>query len=604
MQQKRAYWRRLDNAGKLYSATSNKKDTRVFRFYCVLNEQIDEETLQEALNKTLVTYPVFLSVMRKGLFWHYLERSSLRPVVREESKPPCSMMYIKDKKKLLFEVTYYKNRINFEVFHALTDGTGATEFTRELVKNYLYLRHKDEGLEDVQLIQEHVTIQDQESDSFSKYYTRGKVNKEKKPKAFQLKKPRKESGLLQVHETELSVQEVLKRSRELGVSMTVFLTTVYIMAIHKEMSKLQEKSPIAVMIPVNLRKFFPSDSMLNFFNYIEPSYNFSKEPGTFEDILEKVKNFFAEELTVEKVTEHMNDLISLEMHPVLRLAPLQLKNIGIRAGSKIAMQDVTAIFSNMSAVKMPQEYLPYIKKFGVFTNTPKMELCMCSFGDTISLAFTSTFDTVNIQRNFYQILKEQGIKVAPVTPDFPDTKAQIQLEQKIFKFYSFLCLVAVVACLAVKFTFHLSRYWTFFPAAGIASMWVATFIAFSKRHNLLKNAMWQLVIVSLGGVLWDVCTGWRGWSVDYVIPSLTLLILLGMFIISSVRKYTAREYMIYFVMACSFGIIVPLLLLLTRVVKWKLLSHLSIVVCILFLAALVIFKGKEFREEMHKKFHV
>ena len=27
------------------------------------------------------------------------------------------------KKSLLFEVTYYKRRINFEVFHVLTDGT-------------------------------------------------------------------------------------------------------------------------------------------------------------------------------------------------------------------------------------------------------------------------------------------------------------------------------------------------------------------------------------------------------------------------------------------------------------------------------------------------
>ena len=229
---------------------------------------------------------------------------------------------------------------------------------------------------------------------------------------------------------------------------------------------------------------------------------------------------------------------------------------------------------------------------------------MCSFKDTISLAFTSTFDTVNIQRNFYQILKEQGISVKAVEPDFPDTKTQIKLEQKLFKIYSFICLAAVIAFLAVKFTFHLSRYWTFFPAAGVASMWLATFTAFSKRHNLMKNAMWQLVIVSAGGVLWDVCTGWRGWSAEYVIPLLTILILLGMFIISCVKKYTAREYMIYFVMACSFGIIVPLILMLTGVVRWRMLCNLSIVVCVLFLAALIIFKGKEFQEEMHKKFHV
>ena len=53
MKQKKAHWRKLDNAAKLYSAASNKKDTRVFRFYCELKEQVQSELLQEALDQTL-----------------------------------------------------------------------------------------------------------------------------------------------------------------------------------------------------------------------------------------------------------------------------------------------------------------------------------------------------------------------------------------------------------------------------------------------------------------------------------------------------------------------------------------------------------------------
>lgn len=77
-EQRRAYWRNLDNAAKMFSAASSPKDTRVFRFYCLLKEPVDSGILQEALNKTIKKYPVFLSVMRKGLFWHYLEKSELR----------------------------------------------------------------------------------------------------------------------------------------------------------------------------------------------------------------------------------------------------------------------------------------------------------------------------------------------------------------------------------------------------------------------------------------------------------------------------------------------------------------------------------------------
>lgn len=46
--------------------------------------------------------------------------------------------------------------------------------------------------------------------------------------------------------------------------MTVFLTALFMMAINEEMSKMQKKKPVVLMVPVNLRKFFPSLSMLNF----------------------------------------------------------------------------------------------------------------------------------------------------------------------------------------------------------------------------------------------------------------------------------------------------------------------------------------------------
>ena len=163
------------------SAASNKKVYEsVFVFTAKLKEEVNPDVLQEALNQTIETFPTFLMVLRKGLFWHYLEPCNLRPIVKEEYKEPCSRLYIKDKKTLLFEVTYYKKRINFEVFHVLTDGTGATEFLKELVKNYLYLIHKVNGLEPVSLLPEDMTVQDQEVDSFLKYYSKDQKRPEKR----------------------------------------------------------------------------------------------------------------------------------------------------------------------------------------------------------------------------------------------------------------------------------------------------------------------------------------------------------------------------------------------------------------------------------------
>lgn len=387
------------------------------------------------MDQTIQKYPVFLSVMRKGLFWHYLEKSDLRPVVREEYKEPCSHLYIRDKKELLFEVTYYKNRINFEVFHALTDGTGATEFLRELVKNYLYLMHEKDGLENVILTEQDLTVKDQEEDGFGRYYNpdeRG--TRKKKNHAYQIRRESKEYEELQIGETTASVKELLEVSRKHGVSMSVFLTAAMICAIHEEQSKIQEKKPVILMVPVNLRKIFPSDSMLNFFSYIEPGYRFGEGKDSFDDVLEATKQYFEENLSKEKIAERMNNLIAYEKHKILKWAPLELKNRCIKMGAKLAEREVTAVLSNMSVVKMPPEYAKYIERFGVYTSTMRTELCVCSFGDTLSFAFTSRYDSTNIQRNFYRILKEQGIFVKKVEAITRKRLNPIMKERKYFRF--------------------------------------------------------------------------------------------------------------------------------------------------------------------------
>jgi NRPS condensation-like uncharacterized protein len=603
-EQKRAYWRSLDNAAKLFSAASSPKDTRVFRFYCELKEEVKEEILQEALNQTIQKYPVFLSVMRKGLFWHYLEKSELRPVVREEYKEPCSSLYVRDKKTLLFEVTYYKKRINFEVFHALTDGTGATEFLRELVKNYLYLIH-EEDLEPVELSNQYLTVKDQEDDSFSRYYDPDFPRKKKKKiRAVQIKKGGKGYEELQINEASMSVKELLGIAREKKVSMSVLLTAAFICAIHEEMSRMQEKKPVILMVPVNLRKIFPSDSMLNFFGYIEPGYQFGGGKDSFEDVLEAVKLYFQENLSKEHMAGRMNELIAIEKHKILKWAPLELKNRCIRAGAKMAEQEVTAVLSNMSVVKMPEDYAQYIEKFGVYTSTNRTELCICSFQDTLSLGFTSRYDSTNIQRNFYRILKELGASVKVEEPDFPEDARPNYEGKKVLQIFTFCCIAAIVISMMTDIIISPGVHWSVFVAAGCVTMWLTMAVGYVKRFNLLKNAAWQLLIMSGICVLWDLGTGWRGWSVNIGIPDICLLIQVVMLIISRIRSLSPREYMIYYVMAAVYSMILPLILLVTGVIHYRTPSVICIGCSFLLLIGLILFKRKEFKEEMHKKFHV
>lgn len=71
--------------------------------------RVAPDVLQEALDRTLMQYPHLLMVMRRGVFWYYLEQTPLRPSVEPEHAPPCAPLY-NGSKSLLFRVSYWRRQ--------------------------------------------------------------------------------------------------------------------------------------------------------------------------------------------------------------------------------------------------------------------------------------------------------------------------------------------------------------------------------------------------------------------------------------------------------------------------------------------------------------
>ena len=138
VQKKETRWEKLDNTANLFPVIANETMTNVYRIAVILSENIEPECLQEALEQVLPWFNTMNVRMRTGMFWYYFETNVKgKPVVREEEDFPCRYIEQHRNKSYLFRVTYYKNRINLEVFHALADGMGAVNFLRELTYQYL-----------------------------------------------------------------------------------------------------------------------------------------------------------------------------------------------------------------------------------------------------------------------------------------------------------------------------------------------------------------------------------------------------------------------------------------------------------------------------------
>jgi hypothetical protein len=395
------------------------------RVACELFEDIDEEALKCALKKTLKQFPVFQSALKRGLFWYYLENSAIEPIVEPESKPPCSTLYI-DKEQLLFEVTYYMRRINFEAHHSITDGTGAYEFMQNLVMNYLCIKHPDDFDEYSSNTGSESSRFEKSDDSFDKYYSMQNVTKKfddiYSGRVHQIRGNKYlEQQILIIHGM-VSAKEMISQAKKLNASLTEFLSSVFICSIYKEMKIRERLKPIVISIPVNLRKYFPSLSARNFFTVINICHQFDildpdigeadfLKTKLFMDVLESVKADLARKLTKENLQKQIDRLMWAEKNFISRITPLFIKDIVLRAIHHSAQKNSTAQISNIGVLQMPEKAKKYIKTIDAVLSTSKIQMVLGSYEGVLTITISSKFINTNIQKNFFKIIANMGMDI-------------------------------------------------------------------------------------------------------------------------------------------------------------------------------------------------
>ena len=116
-------------------------------------------------------------------------------------------------------------------------------------------------------------------------------------------------------------------------------------------------------------------------------------------------------LKTEKFQARINRLVALEKNYVTRAVPLILKKPTLKVAHYLNSKEVTTSFSNIGKVIMPDEVIKYIDGFDVCVSTRKIQVCLCSFGDQLSISFTSPFIGTEVQKHFFRELTNQGIDV-------------------------------------------------------------------------------------------------------------------------------------------------------------------------------------------------
>ena len=400
-------WTTLDSAAKIFPAGVHKTETQVFRFSCELNERIEEWCLQMALEDTLELFPTYRVVLKRGFFWYYLEESQRKPSVEPEVHKLCRDMGCTSKQKLLFEVTYFKNKINLEIYHVLSDGTSAIEFLKILVTKYLCIAHRIEEPE-LELDASYAQSRD---DSYGRYYSGEKQKRDKSELACRIQGGRYGESILRNITGLTSAKAIRNLAKEHQSTVTAFLAACLICAIGENVPRREKKRPIVLSVPVNLRNYFPYSSARNLFGTIQVSYEWKQDGKAFERVLAKVKEDFREKLTEDYLSRQLDSYSSPADNFFAKIAPLFLKNLVLKRVYRKNMKSVTATISNVGRVVLPPVFNSYIRSVDVCSSTNKLQACICSFDDRLSISCTNPHISTDIERSFFRMLTEAGATV-------------------------------------------------------------------------------------------------------------------------------------------------------------------------------------------------
>lgn len=393
-------WRNLDNTAKVFSL-DEKSNNNIFRLSAVLKEKVDSEKLKRAVIKTLNLYPNYKVKIKIGLFWNYLETNFKEPIIEEENNIPCKNITLKKNNEFLFKVTYFKNKVNLEIFHILTDGLGATILFKQILYNYFNLKYKlkidnKESPNNTLYIQDEYLKNADKKLKYKKGYKKAFIIKEK----YDLSNNKTSHYILNLKKLKI----ICKKH---NVSISEYLTALYTYAIYKTLYNKSTKKNIVINIPIDLRKRYKVESFSNFFTcmYIEINLS-SNNTITFNKILNQVRNEFKNKLSSENIKKYLARDVKLGTNIIIRIVPLFIKKKLMKYIRKVANKTTTTL-SNIGQIKIDEEYKKYIDNIMVLTSVgdnQKVKCTVCSYENNLTITINSNLIKNELEKEFYNLL--------------------------------------------------------------------------------------------------------------------------------------------------------------------------------------------------------
>lgn len=413
------HWVRLDNAAKIYPAARTRHWSNMFRLSVTLTEAVDTALLQQALDATVPRFPTIAARLRRGIFWYYLQQLQQAPPVSQEQSYPLAFMHPQEARQCAFRVIVYQNRIAVEFFHSLTDGTGGLTFLKSLVAEYLQRKYA------VTIPATHGILdrgepprQEEMEDSFPKHAASVTISRSQ-PDSWHYYGTAEPDHRQHLIRFQLSVRQTLDKAHEYGVSLTEFLAAVLMQAIlelqAQTVSSPHRRKAVRLMVPVNLRRLFPSKTLRNFSLYVIPEVDPRLGHYDFRELCTIVRLKMATEVTQKQMAQAIAANVRSEQLMAVRVIPLPLKNLIMKAVFQAVGERKSFMsLSNLGAVSLPEEMRRYVTGWDLILGPQASAPHNCgvlSYGDDLILNFIRNIKEPALEAHCFRILQDLGLGV-------------------------------------------------------------------------------------------------------------------------------------------------------------------------------------------------
>jgi len=393
--------------------------TSVFRLTAVLNKPVKIKQLQKAALQVEKRFPYFRVQLKEGFFWYYLEHLPQHIPVEPDDKPPCRRFPIGS---LLIRILVKGNRLSIECSHILTDGSGALEFFKTIL--ILYSRECGAKIPPEYQVSNSVDqISEEEyEDAYNRYFKSEIPPMVKRSSAFHLPYSLKSTPRFSVFRAIVSLEQIKGIARRKEVSITVYLTSVYLYILQEifeglnKFSKYKKQKKLRVQVPVDLRNIFPSKTMRNFTLFVMPEIDLRLGHYSFEEIIKSVYHQTKLETDEKLIHKNISRNVGSERKLFVRGIPLFLKSLILRMKYySLGTNQYSGVLTNLGKIDLPDETGMLIDYFVITPPPPNKKLkinCgVTGFGDKLVLSFGNMTQSLEFEEKFLHFLSDHNIEV-------------------------------------------------------------------------------------------------------------------------------------------------------------------------------------------------